>query len=201
MGAIASSCRSAPVARSCCSSAPHVTARAARLPRTRGASALGRGASRPRAFGAKVRRAAAITAVSRLMPGADLSLAGAARHLRFPSLEEPGAAFTDAPASLDKDPAGGALAPPIDVYSEIETRPPRRPSTQPLGRGPRKGSRSRRSVGPRSHLALLSFAWAALCGARACARLVRRGHHGDDTARRRALRHHGTEGRSRARRA
>ena len=81
----------------------------------------------------------AITAVSRLMPGADLSLAGAARHLRFPSLEEPGAAFADAPASLDKDPAGGALAPPIDVYSEIETRPPRRPSIEPLGRGPSEG--------------------------------------------------------------
>jgi hypothetical protein len=59
----------------------------------------------------------AIEAISRVLPAADLSLAGAARHLRFPSLEEPGAAFTDAPASPDLDPAGGALAPPIDVYA------------------------------------------------------------------------------------
>lgn len=59
----------------------------------------------------------AIDAVSRFLPAGDLSLAGAARHLRFPSLEEPGAAFADAPASPDLDPAGGALAPPIDVYA------------------------------------------------------------------------------------
>jgi hypothetical protein len=58
----------------------------------------------------------AIDAVSRFLPAADLSLAGAARHLRFPSLEEPGAAFADAPASPDLDPAGGAMAPPTDVY-------------------------------------------------------------------------------------
>jgi hypothetical protein len=59
----------------------------------------------------------AIDAIAPFLPGADLSLAGAARHLRFPSQEEPGAAFTDAPASPDLDPAGGALAPPIDVYA------------------------------------------------------------------------------------
>jgi hypothetical protein len=59
----------------------------------------------------------AVDAVSRFLPAADLSLAGAARHLRFPSLEEPGAAFADAPASPDLDPAGAALAPPIDVYA------------------------------------------------------------------------------------
>jgi hypothetical protein len=89
-----------------------------------------------------VRRSAdqrAIAAVSRLLPGADLALAGPARHLRFPSLEEPGAAFADAPASPDKDPAGGALAPPIDVYSIVETREPRRPSPRPLGQGPSEG--------------------------------------------------------------
>ncbi len=61
----------------------------------------------------------AIDAISRLVPAADLSLAGAARHLRFPSLEEPGAAFADAPASPDVDPAGGAIAPPTEVYAAI----------------------------------------------------------------------------------
>jgi hypothetical protein len=79
----------------------------------------------------------AIAAVSRLMPGADLSLAGAARHLRFPSLEEPGAAFADAPALPDTDPAGGALAPPTEVYSEVPLPTAHRPS-QPLGRATSK---------------------------------------------------------------
>lgn len=74
-----------------------------------------------------------IAAVSRLLPAADLALAGAARHLRFPSQEEPGAAFADGPASFDLDPAGGALAPPIDVYSSIETRQPRKRAPRPLG--------------------------------------------------------------------
>jgi hypothetical protein len=62
------------------------------------------------------RDAPAIAAVARAMPGADLALSGAARHLRFPSLEEPGAAFADAPACPDTDPGGGALAPPIELY-------------------------------------------------------------------------------------
>jgi len=78
----------------------------------------------------------AIAAVSRLMPAADLSLAGAARHLRFPSLEEPAAAFTDQPGSPDTNPAGGALAPPTDVYMAIGAPSPGKSSPQPLGRGP-----------------------------------------------------------------
>src|SRR5882724_14291 len=69
----------------------------------------------------------AIAAVSRLVPGADLALAGAARHLRFSSLEEPGAAFADGPASLDTDPAGGAMAPPIEIYVSIDGREIERP--------------------------------------------------------------------------
>ena len=69
----------------------------------------------------------AIAAISRFVPGADLSLAGAARHLRFPSLEEPGAAFADGPASPDTDPAGGAIAPPIEIYVSIDGRDERRP--------------------------------------------------------------------------
>ncbi len=77
---------------------------------------------------------AAVAAVTRVLPAADLSLAGAARHLRFPSLEEPGAAFSDAPASPDLDPAGAALAPPIDVYAAVVEQAPRRePSPKPLG--------------------------------------------------------------------
>src|SRR5690349_12133051 len=74
----------------------------------------------------------AIAAVSRLMPWADLSFAGGGRHLRFPSLEEPGAAFADAPASLDTDPAGGALAPPVDVYASQQPRERRQPALRPL---------------------------------------------------------------------
>lgn len=78
----------------------------------------------------------AIAAVSRLMPGADLSLAAPARHLRFASLEEPGAAFADSPASFDTDPAGGALAPPVDVYAAVAPNGARKPALQPLGQAP-----------------------------------------------------------------
>ncbi len=86
-----------------------------------------------RRMSAREREQAAVMAVTRLMPAADLSLAGAARHLRFPSLEEPGAAFTDAPASPDVDPAGAALAPPINVYVDSEPAPRREAAPKPLG--------------------------------------------------------------------
>jgi hypothetical protein len=62
---------------------------------------------------------AAIDAITRLLPAPDLSFAGSARHLRFPSLEEPGAAFADAPAAPDLDPAGAAVAPPTAVYASV----------------------------------------------------------------------------------
>jgi hypothetical protein len=75
----------------------------------------------------------AIHAVTRLLPAPDLSFAGSARHLRFPSLEEPGAAFADAPASPDLDPAGAAVAPPTDVFVRVEKPAPRVPATRPLG--------------------------------------------------------------------
>jgi hypothetical protein len=55
----------------------------------------------------------AISAVARRLPTSDLALSGGARWLRSPSLEEPGAAFADGPASPDPDPAGGAMAPPF----------------------------------------------------------------------------------------
>ena len=73
----------------------------------------------------------AIDTLSRLLPAPDLSFAGSARHLRFPSLEEPGAAFADAPASPDLDPAGAAVAPPTAVFMHVETEAPR-------GRAPRR---------------------------------------------------------------
>jgi hypothetical protein len=76
-------------------------------------------------------------AVARLMPGADLALAGPARHLRFPSLEEPGAAFADGMGLPDTDPAGGAIAPPSDVYAASAPSEPRKRAPEPLGRGPK----------------------------------------------------------------
>ncbi len=60
-----------------------------------------------------------IAAVAAALPGADLSMAGGSRHLRFPSLEDPGAAFADGPASLDAEPGGGAVAPPVEVFRDI----------------------------------------------------------------------------------
>jgi hypothetical protein len=59
----------------------------------------------------------AIDALAPYLPASDLALSGGARWLRFPSLEEPGAAFQDGPALPDPDPAGGAMAPPTEVWS------------------------------------------------------------------------------------
>ena len=72
-------------------------------------------AGRRRARGADQ---AAIDAVGARLPSSDLALSGGARWLRFPSLEEPGAAFQDGPALPDPDPAGGAMAPPRAVWSQ-----------------------------------------------------------------------------------
>ncbi len=78
----------------------------------------------PLAYDAHARRAAkleeqpAIDAVARRLPTSDLALSGGARWLRSVSLEEPGAAFADGPASPDPDPAGAAMAPPVDVWAE-----------------------------------------------------------------------------------
>ena len=66
---------------------------------------------------ARAREQSAIDAVARIVPSNDLALSGGARWLRFPSMEEPGAAFQDAPALPDPDPAGGTMAPPIAVWS------------------------------------------------------------------------------------
>ena len=53
------------------------------------------------------------------LPSADLSYAGGSRHLRHLSLEDPAAAFADAPAAPDVDPADGAIAPPTDAWREV----------------------------------------------------------------------------------
>jgi hypothetical protein len=79
------------------------------------------------------REQAAVDAVTRLLPAPDLAFAGSARHLRFSSVEEPGAAFADAPASPDLDPAGGAVAPPKEVYEKVEAPAPRASPSRPLG--------------------------------------------------------------------
>lgn len=63
--------------------------------------------------------APAIEALARRLPTSDLALSGGARWLRAVSLEEPGAAFADGPASPDPDPAGAAIAPPIEVWGDV----------------------------------------------------------------------------------
>ncbi len=79
-------------------------------------------------FDARARRAArlrdqpALDAVAKRLPTSDLALSGGARWLRSPSLEEPNAAFQDGPALPDPDPAGGAMAPPIEVWRATDPK-------------------------------------------------------------------------------
>lgn len=74
------------------------------------------------AIDARARRATkdaeapAVHVLATRLPTSDLALSGGARWLRAPSLEEPGAAFADGPASPDPDPAGGSMAPPTDAW-------------------------------------------------------------------------------------
>ena len=80
------------------------------------------------AIDAKARRAErdaaqpALATVAVRLPTSDLALSGGARWLRAPSIEEPGAAFADGPALPDPDPAGGAMAPPVEVWGEAARR-------------------------------------------------------------------------------
>jgi hypothetical protein len=67
---------------------------------------------------AKAKDAAAIDTLARRLPTSDLALSGGARWLRSISLEEPGAAFADGPGLPDPDPAGAAMAPPVELWSE-----------------------------------------------------------------------------------
>ncbi len=71
---------------------------------------------------AKANDAAAIDALAKRLPTSDLALSGGARWLRAISLEEPGAAFADGPASPDPDPAGAAMAPPVELWSATTKR-------------------------------------------------------------------------------
>jgi hypothetical protein len=55
-------------------------------------------------------------AVVRLVGTADLVLSTNARWLRHPSQVEPWAAVMDQPASLDTEPAGMVIGPPVGLY-------------------------------------------------------------------------------------
>jgi len=66
---------------------------------------------------ARAAEAPSIDALAKRLPTSDLALSGGARWLRAVSLEEPGAAFADGPASPDPDPAGAAMAPPVELWS------------------------------------------------------------------------------------
>jgi hypothetical protein len=57
-------------------------------------------------------------AVVRLTGSPDLALSSASRWLRHPALSEPGAAFADAPALPDTDPAGASIPPPRTLYRD-----------------------------------------------------------------------------------
>jgi hypothetical protein len=71
---------------------------------------------------ARERQMPAAIAVGRRLGTTDLALSGGARWLRAPSLEEPWAAFADAPAAPDPDPAGGAMSPPRELWSRERQR-------------------------------------------------------------------------------
>jgi hypothetical protein len=61
----------------------------------------------------------AVLAVVSRMPSADFAFAGGSRHLRFVTLEEPGAAFADGPGMPDPDPAGGLVGAPREAWAEV----------------------------------------------------------------------------------
>lgn len=73
----------------------------------------------------------ALATVAVRLPTSDLALSGGARWLRAPSIEEPGAAFADGPALPDPDPAGGVMAPPIEVWSAAAERSRSAPKKEP----------------------------------------------------------------------
>ena len=85
----------------------------------------------------KSSEAAAIDTVARRLPTSDLALSGGARWLRAISLEEPGAAFADGPASPDPDPAGAAMAPPVELWSATAPTTTARASTAPTTAPPK----------------------------------------------------------------
>jgi hypothetical protein len=64
----------------------------------------------------------AVATLALRLPSNDLALSGGSRWLRALSLEEPQAAFADGPATPDPDPAGAAVAPPVEVWLRTEAR-------------------------------------------------------------------------------
>jgi len=84
---------------------------------------LGIGADARARRHARAREQGIIDSVAKRLPSSDLALASGARWHRFPSHEEPGAAFADGPAFSDMDPAGGMMAPPREVWSAEVRRP------------------------------------------------------------------------------
>ncbi len=64
----------------------------------------------------------AVATLAARLPSNDLALSGGSRWLRALSLEEPQAAFADGPATPDPDPAGAAVAPPLEVWLRTEAR-------------------------------------------------------------------------------
>ena len=70
------------------------------------------------AYGRRAARSDAATRAAVLASGgADLALSSASRWLRHPLASEPGAAFADAPAAIDVDPASLLVPPPRGVYA------------------------------------------------------------------------------------
>jgi hypothetical protein len=65
-----------------------------------------------------------MNAIVALTGTSDLALSSSARWLRHPSQAEPGAAFSDLPASLDVEPAGAWIGPPRRILEigAIEVR-------------------------------------------------------------------------------
>jgi len=68
-----------------------------------------------RAGAARAQQQVLARAAVRVLGTPDLALSSSSRWLRHPSSTEPGAPFADAPASLDVDPGGAVLGPPVEL--------------------------------------------------------------------------------------
>jgi hypothetical protein len=75
-------------------------------------------------------------AAARVLGMPDLVLSTSSRWLRHPSQSEPGAAFADAPASLDVDPGGAIVGPPLELFFHD-------PSPRPSPRSGERGTEGR----------------------------------------------------------
>lgn len=84
------------------------------------AVALGVGVHAAGLRAARAAEAPRLLAVVGALPSSDLALSGGSRWLRALTLEEPTAAFADAPAAPDPDPGGGALGVPREAFFAAE---------------------------------------------------------------------------------